>query len=94
MEPEKKTTTRRTGAPKKKAASTPVDAGNRKKTAAAKGTRSRKSITAEERRKLVAEKAYLRAERRGFQGGSPVEDWLEAEAEVDAMLMRPGGGGA
>jgi hypothetical protein len=42
---------------------------------------------------LIEEGAYLKAERRGFQGGNPVNDWLEAEAEIDAMLIRPGGGG-
>ena len=26
--------------------------------------------------------AYLSSERRGFQGGSPEEDWLQAEQEV------------
>lgn len=40
-----------------------------------------------ERARLVAEAAYLRAERRGFSGGDPQQDWLEAEAEVDRMLL-------
>jgi len=35
---------------------------------------------------LIAREAYLRAEQRGFQGGSPLLDWLEAEAEVDRVL--------
>jgi hypothetical protein len=35
---------------------------------------------------LVAEAAYLRAERRGFVGGSPEQDWLEAEQEVRSRL--------
>jgi hypothetical protein len=30
--------------------------------------------------------AYLRAEKRGFQGGDPMQDWLDAEREVNAML--------
>ncbi len=34
---------------------------------------------------LIAEHAYYRAERRGFAPGHEVEDWLSAEAEVDAM---------
>lgn len=33
----------------------------------------------------IAEAAYIRAERRGFRG-DPIEDWLAAEAEVDAAL--------
>jgi hypothetical protein len=37
---------------------------------------------------LIAERAFLRAERRGFQGGDPVTDWLESEKEVDGLLSR------
>lgn len=44
----------------------------------------RSPITAEERRRLIEEAAYLRAERRGFANGDPVADWLDAEAEVNA----------
>jgi ABC-type transporter Mla subunit MlaD len=35
---------------------------------------------------MIAEAAYVRAERRGFVGGDPLADWLDAEAEVDARL--------
>jgi hypothetical protein len=35
-----------------------------------------------ERRKMIEESAYFRAQRRGFVGGSPVEDWLAAERET------------
>jgi hypothetical protein len=38
------------------------------------------------RRALIAQAAYFRAERRGFAAGHEERDWLEAEAEVDAML--------
>ena len=38
------------------------------------------------RDEMIALAAYLRAEARGFEGGNPVEDWLAAEAEVDARL--------
>jgi hypothetical protein len=41
-------------------------------------------ISHDERRRLIAEAAYLRAEARGFEGGDPTVDWLEAEHEVDA----------
>ena len=34
------------------------------------------------RRAMIAEAAYYRAERRGFEPGHELEDWLEAEAEV------------
>jgi len=38
---------------------------------------------------LVATAAYLRAEARGFAGGSPEQDWFEAEAELRAALPGP-----
>lgn len=43
-------------------------------------------IDAEKRHALIAQAAYLRAERRGFAPGHEVEDWLSAEAEIDLAL--------
>ena len=43
-------------------------------------------INPERRHALIAEAAYLRAERRGFLPGHEVEDWLSAEIEVDTAL--------
>lgn len=40
------------------------------------------------RHERIAEAAYFRAERRGFEGGDPVADWIDAEREVDAALDR------
>jgi hypothetical protein len=42
--------------------------------------------SAEERQRMIATAAYLRAEQRGFVGGDPAADWLAAEAEVDRRL--------
>lgn len=42
----------------------------------------------EKRAALIAEAAYYRAEKRGFAPGYEQEDWLAAEAEVDARLLR------
>jgi hypothetical protein len=50
------------------------------------------TVSEDARRAMVAEAAYLRAERRGFAPGNEEEDWLAAEAEVDALL-RAGNGG-
>jgi hypothetical protein len=55
-----------------------------RKSAAKKG--GRKVLTPEERYRLVAEAAFLKAESRGFVGGDPVEDWLAAEQEVEDLL--------
>lgn len=44
-------------------------------------------IDQDARRSLIAQAAYYRAERRGFQPGHEAEDWLAAEHEVDTALM-------
>jgi len=41
-------------------------------------------LTPAERHLRICELAYRRAEQRGFAPGFEVEDWLEAEREVDA----------
>jgi len=46
----------------------------------------RVTISEDVRRSMIAEAAYLRAERRGFAPGHEDEDWVAAEAEVDALL--------
>ncbi len=46
--------------------------------------------TVDERRHMIAEAAYYRALQRGFQGGDPVDDWLQAEKEIaQATQSRP-----
>jgi len=52
----------------------------------------RLALTPEARRTMIAEGAYLRAERRGFAPGHETEDWLAAEAEVDVLLKVAHGG--
>ena len=37
---------------------------------------------------LIAKLAYQRAERRGFKGGDPNQDWIEAEVEVECRLRQ------
>jgi len=59
------------------------------------GTRKRKTasrtktISAEERYRMIQEAAYLRAEKAGF-AGDPVQFWLEAEREIDSRLAASG----
>ena len=74
----------KTAAPKRKAVV--------RKKAAAPGAKPAVQISEDARRGMIAEAAYLRAERRGFMPGNETEDWLAAEAEVDALL-RAGPGG-
>jgi len=35
----------------------------------------------------VRENAYTRAQKRGFVGGNPFQDWLDAEEEIDARYV-------
>jgi len=46
------------------------------------------AVDVDARRRLIEQCAYLRAERRGFAGGDPQEDWLEAEMEIDQLLLQ------
>lgn len=43
-------------------------------------------IDQDQRRALIAQAAYFRAERRGFAPGYEAEDWLAAETEVDTAM--------
>jgi hypothetical protein len=52
----------------------------------------RVALTVEARHALIAKSAYLRAERRGFAPGHETQDWLAAEAEVEALLRVSHGG--
>jgi hypothetical protein len=49
---------------------------------------------AQRRQAMIREAAYFCAERRGFVGGDPVNDWLEAEAEIDRRLAAEGAEGS
>jgi hypothetical protein len=42
--------------------------------------------TQQQRRQMIADAAYRRAEQRGFSRGNEVQDWLAAEREVDFAL--------
>ena len=43
-------------------------------------------VSEDQRQSMIAEAAYYHAERRGFQGGDPVADWLTAEREIAERL--------
>jgi hypothetical protein len=45
------------------------------------------SLSPVDRGAMIATAAYFRAERRNFESGHEIEDWLAAEAEVDAALL-------
>ena len=51
-----------------------------------KQTTVKRTITPEERRKMIAERAYFNAEKRRFAPGQEEQDWLEAEKKVNALV--------
>lgn len=64
--------------------SLPARAKNPRRPAFAEAFRT---IAPEERHRMIADAAYFRAERRGFEAGYELKDWIEAEGEVDRMLL-------
>ena len=50
------------------------------------GWLDRRRFARQRRRAMIADEAYRRAAQRGFGGGDPYDDWLEAERAVDAAL--------
>jgi hypothetical protein len=47
------------------------------------------AIDSELRHRMISEAAYRRYAERGYCEGYDVEDWLQAEAEVDHLLLEP-----
>lgn len=43
-------------------------------------------VEPDQRIEMIRKAAYLKAEQRGFAGGSPEQDWLDAETEVDEFI--------
>jgi HSP20 family protein len=53
-------------------------------------THNVRSMNSEENHhQRIATAAYYRAERRGFNSGNEIKDWLEAEADVDMETIFP-----
>ncbi len=50
----------------------------------AEGAMAKQHVSPLERWRMVGEAAYYRAQKRGFLEGNPIQDWLEAEKEIDA----------
>jgi hypothetical protein len=70
-----------------KAKEAPAKKVAKKSTMSSKSQTSSINITSEERWKMIAITAYHKAEKRGFAPGNELQDWTEAEQEVDELLM-------
>ncbi len=53
-----------------------------------KPARKKTAVDATAREQMIAEAAYYRAENRAFEAGDELQDWLQAESEVDHRLGR------
>ena len=73
--PAAKKTTTKAAAPEKKAAATAAGKPN-----------AIPVLTPDQRRYYVEVAAYYIAERRGFHGGSQMDDWVKAESEIDRLV--------
>ena len=51
------------------------------------GSQAISDVGNEQRWQMIAEAAYFIAEHRGFDGGDPVQDWLAAESEINALYF-------
>jgi hypothetical protein len=72
----------------KRSRSSATSTGDTKRATPTSSAAITRTVSADQRHAMIAESAYRRAEARGFQGGDPVQDWLEGEKEVDALLSR------
>ncbi len=69
-------------------ASKPAAKTTKKSTAGAapEAKRTPTKVSAEDRRHYIGVAAYFIAERRGFSASRPLDDWLQAEAEIQLLL--------
>ncbi|MEW6562022.1 MAG: DUF2934 domain-containing protein [Pseudomonadota bacterium] len=81
--PRQRSATAKTASTTTKSADKPVAA---KATRARKTTAKKKSASPEERYQMICTAAYFIAEKRGFEGGYEMNDWIAAEAQIDATL--------
>ncbi len=75
--PKKQVKQRHAHATKKRPAQTSIEP--------AAGLQGVAPVSPEERRRMIAEAAYFRAERRGFAVGGELDDWILAEGEIDRL---------
>jgi len=50
------------------------------------GDHAEAQVAPEIRRTMIAEAAYFLAEKRGFSPGDEIQDWLEAESQIESLL--------
>ncbi len=61
-------------------------AANKRETARSRRASMAPAVDSDALRAMIAQAAYFRAKKRGFAGGSELNDWLDAEREIARML--------
>ncbi|MDQ3797676.1 MAG: DUF2934 domain-containing protein [Pseudomonadota bacterium] len=84
-------TSKQTGTTKKSATKTKAPRAQKTATRATARSKATKpstpvEVTPEERWRMIAVAAYHKAEQRGFTPDRTLDDWLEAEKEVNMLL--------
>lgn len=88
----KRVTTAAKSSTAKKTKATASKASTKPKTSTAKKPKSngngknKIAIDPNIRQQMIAEAAYYIAESRGFTGGTPENDWIKAESQIDQLL--------
>ncbi len=55
------------------------------KKSSSKNAKSKKKISPEERMEMIRTAAYYLAQKRGHEGSYELDDWIEAEKEIDTI---------
>ena len=77
---------RATSQPKKSTSKKPAITSKKSSKSASTNPETMIPVTKQARYQMITEAAYLIAEQRGFEGGHEMDDWLQAEAEIDARF--------
>jgi hypothetical protein len=56
-----------------------------------RASRGAEEVSAKQRYRMIQEAAYYRAEKHGFDPGRAMQDWLEAEQEINGLLQEISG---
>ena len=82
-----KTESKAVGAKRRSTATAATAAAATPRPRAARKPAAQKQVTADERLRCIEVAAYYIAEKRGFTGGDPAQDWAVAEQQVDSLLL-------
>lgn len=63
-----------------------VVSGKEKKNLTSAPARNKQKANGVDRHEMIAMSAYYRSQKRDFNNGDEIQDWLEAEAEVDGLI--------